>query len=60
MNERRFLVQLLYYAFRRDVKPDITTLTIGANLLEFLQRNQGTYYYEVNVLKEVLNELPSR
>ena len=53
MSERQFLVQLLYYEFQRDVKPDITTLTVGANLLEFLQRNEGELcYYTVKVLYE--------
>jgi hypothetical protein len=53
MPERRFLVQLDYYPFRRDGKPDTTVLEMGASLLEFYQRNQGDFYFEVKVIKEL-------
>ncbi len=53
MPERCFLVQLDYFPFKRDDKPDTTVLEMGASLLEFYQRNQGDFYYEVKVLKEL-------
>jgi hypothetical protein len=53
MPERRFLVQLDYYPFRRDGKPDPTVREMGASLLEFYQRNQGDFYFEVKVIKEL-------
>ena len=54
VTERRFLVQLDYYPFRRDGKPDTTVLAIGASLLEFYQRAMGDFYYTIKVLKELL------
>jgi hypothetical protein len=54
MPERRYLVEIDYYACRRDVKPDITILEIREGLLEFLQRNMGDFFYTIKVLKELV------
>lgn len=53
MAERRFLVQLDYYPFARDGKPETTVLSMGASLLEFYQRAMGDFYYTIEVLKEL-------
>jgi hypothetical protein len=53
MPEKRYLVQLDYYAFRHDVKPDTTILEMGASLVEYYQRGQGEFYYAIKVLKEL-------
>ncbi len=54
MTERRFLVQLDYYPFGRDDKPDTTVLEMGASLLEFYQRAMGDFYFTIKVLKELV------
>jgi hypothetical protein len=53
---RRFLVELQYYACRRDVKPDVTLLELGEETLKFYKDNQSeSHYYTVRVVSEVHN-----